>query len=529
MRSTVPLARPGLLLACVLAGVLAIAAAQLVPGGPVVLFVVAVAALVALGARFEFENLVVAFIWSTSLVHLGKRAIFVTGPQPRYAYYAVVFLPTLLLAITVARCPGRRRGSVLPGAAVLLGLLAIVATVATLAGPGVPVFARLASLNDRVVPMAGLLMGLAMPLGSRGFGRATRAIVLSAVATVPYGVVQLVTGPGPIERAWAANTADYSIEAQKIVGYINRAPGSDWRPFSYHADSLTWGLFLLVALGVTLANSRAPEGTKVRLPAAAMPMLLVGLFATFSRTPWLGALGMVGAFSLLRWHSTRRPALLLAALLATFAIGISLGGYLYTKVFPQVNSKVSTSNQAEARYLNLGTFQARLGAWSDLTKDLASYPAIGAGYGRLELASQRFGKVVGGDPGGHNLLVETVVALGAPGLVLLLAFFGALFSAGLRSPPQLEGTSRWLVALIFGLFVTGYANVGVFLDANFFLVCGAVSAISVGTWRAPGRSQPDQAPSTGMSPAMRPGHAGRPTSEGGRQQIRHMNSGLTRK
>ncbi|MDQ6945628.1 MAG: O-antigen ligase family protein [Actinomycetota bacterium] len=492
MTTTAQRSRPTVLAAGVGAAMLIVGAAQVVPGGPVVLFALAALAAVALAARLRFDNLVVAFIWSTSLVHLLKRAIFLTGPQPRFAYYAVVFFPTALLGVALARRPRRVVHPTSQAATTLLALFALVAALATVAGGGVPVFVRLAALNDRVVPIAGFMVGLALPVGSQGFARITKAIVLSAVATVPYGVLQLVTGPGPIERAWAFNTSQYSIQAQNIVDYVHRAPGSDWRAFSYHADPLTWGLFLLVALGVALANDRAPTAAKARLPRATVPVLLVGLFATFSRTPWLGALAMVGSYALLRWRSTRRPALLLAVMLGIFAAGISVGGYLYTKVFPRVNTQVSRSNLVEARYLNLGTFQARLGAWSELPKDVGRYPAIGAGYGRLELSSQRFGKVVEGDPGAHNLLVETVVALGAPGLVLLLAFVGALFAVGMRSPPHLVSSSRWLVALIFGLFVTGYANVGVFLNANFFVICGAVAAIGVSAHEGNTQGQPAQ-------------------------------------
>ncbi len=475
--------------------VLAVAVAQFVAGGLVVLLSAAIVASIVVMTRFEFENLVVAFVWSLSLVHLVKRLLFLAGPQPRLAYYSILFIPNALLIVALIRRPrrGRRLLNQAPGLLLVgFGLLAVAATL--LLSPGVPIFVRIAALNERIFPMAAFVVGLGLTLGSQGFVRLTRAIVLSALVSVPYALIQLATGPGPMERAWALQTANYSIQAQKIVDYIKNAPGSDWRPFSYHADPLTWGLFLVIALGVAFANKSAPSDVKVRLPAVTTLALTVGLLASFSRTPWLGLMGMLIGFYILRWRRARRPVLLLGLLLASFALAINVGSFLYEKVFPKLGTQ--HGGAAEARYLNFGTVQARLDSWSALPKELSAHPVLGAGYGQLALATQQFGKVVTGDPGKHNLLVETAVATGGVGLLFLLAFFAAVFHAGLRAPPRVAVSARWIVALVFGLFLTGYGNVGVFLDANLFLLCGVLAAsqvdgiVSFGSMRRSATSTP---------------------------------------
>ncbi len=453
------------------AGAAAVAGGVIVfqPGvQPLLLGLAAVA--VGLGlARWSVDSLAAAFLWASAGAQLGKRAIFLVADYPAWGYYALQAVPTILLALAAlaAQRGSRQR---LPRSALWVGVMAGWWTVNTLfLSPGVPLAGRLASIHDRIMPMVGFFVGLRCVMGESSFARVGRALVFSAAVSVPYGVAQLAWGPTPLDRAWAMSTAGYSVQAAKALDAVSGSPGADWRAYSYFADPLTWGLTLVAGLAAAWAL-----GGRLRYRRALIALLLVGLFASVVRTAWAGCVAMVlfaVALGRARW---RRPALLMAVLGAGFGLTLIVGGYLYNEVFPALSLE-SLSSPVARRYAALGSIEARLGAWERLVDGARANPVFGRGFAYSDYYLARMGLRGVGDVGGHNVVVETVVASGLGGLALLIGFLYWVVADGTRN--LRAGTcdvlaQRWLVAFLLGYAVTGYLNGGNFLNPYWFLLAG---------------------------------------------------------
>lgn len=422
--------------------------------------------------RWSYTGVFVAFIWSTSLVHLFKRAIFLFGSGSQFLYYGIQILPACLLVLLIlwrrAQSPARVTP---PGGPWILAWAAWAVFNTLFLSAGAPGFARIAALHDRTVPILLFFLAASLPHTSLTSIRILRALVISASVTVSYALVQFVNGPTLLDRRWAEATADFSIQGQKTFLFIEGVL-QDWRAYSYFADPLTWGLFLFAAI-VALWLLRFHRAVSHRTTICFTLFLVVGLIVCLTRTPWVALLALLAVFFLLARRIMQRPAALILLLVVAFVALLGVGTLLYESAFRAFQI---TDSQFLQRYLAIGSVEARLGAWESLKNALSQSWLFGIGYGYEQYYMERVTGVDPGDVGGHNFLVELIVHTGLPGLLLFLTFLWTIFREGaawLRSsPPQQDAAPRLLLAALLAFVITGYLNGGSFINYYFYLFAG---------------------------------------------------------
>src|SRR2546425_1891730 len=440
-----------------------------------------VLAAIALGclalSGLRYSSLIVLHMWVASLVHLLKRAVFLIGDQSQEAYYSVLLLPTVILIPALVRALPRVGPSWrLVTTRLMIAFVGWSAFVSLVSTSDLPLAARLAAIHQRVLPMAAFIVGLATPPGSREFRRVVSALVWSAVVSVAYGAWMFLAGPTALERAWAAGTASYSIQGEKTMSMVAGESGLDeWRGFSYYADPLTWGLYLVAAMAGLLILRSLGQGPRNKVSHSILVALVIGLILCLTRTPWLGLLVMLAAYVLLRWRPAQNVWCLAAMIPAGFLLVVQVGSYCYSSIGPLMPSVVALSPIAR-RYLTVGTIEARIGAWDAFRDLLSQHPFLGEGFAYNEHFAQALAGRSIGDPASHNFLVETIVCAGIPGLALLIWFLLALLRDGSNRLRQTHGSAsmRWLVAFTLGYVMTGYLNGGAFLNHYFFFLTGSM-------------------------------------------------------
>ena len=430
--------------------------------------------------RLRHENLLVAFVWITGLVHFFKRAIFLLGPQSNGAYYAVLSVPVLMECLLLILALHRIRARRPTASTLLLGAFFVWALLPTLMPfSDTPLETRLLAVVGRFLPMALFVVGLTVPLGSALFRRVARALLYAAALSVAYGLMIHLFGPTPVERVWAEQREPYSYPARHLLSFLYGTGGTGvWRSFSYLADYGTWGFFLTAAFVACMADWSAKD-RPVRWPAklGLAVMILTGLFLTFTRTPFLGFLAILGCFALLGLRAARRPWVLFGIFIAGFFLVEILGTYVYSRYYTGFPSDRSDDPIAR-RYLSVGTIQARLGAGDAVIQGLRAHPVVGIGYAvNRELWNDRL--LLASDPTHHNFVAQTVLLTGGIGLLLFLGFLFAILREGLQTLKQSgnSGSARWLVALVTGSVATGYVSGSGFMASPFFfLLAGSLAA-----------------------------------------------------
>ncbi len=436
-------------------------------------------------ARLEFEPLLVGWLWLVCTIHFMKRAIFLLGPQTQATYYSVLILATVAFIPLVLLSLVRLRQRGVPPSARILGFFIAWSLFQTLLpGSGATVITRLAAVHERILPMAAFAIGLCMAPGSRPFGRAARTILTTALLSVVYGLFLAANGPTIIERAWAYETAPFSLQGRNVLSWIEGQSG-DWmfRSFSFYADPLTWGLFLLTAVACLLLTMPTGPRKGIRFWAS-MGLLLAGLTVSLTRTPWAGLLIMLATWALLGKRGAARPVPMMLLLAAGFLVVVTVGGFVYSTLMPRIIFTAPFSNPLADRLLTVGTLEARVGAWEGLTRAVVDYPVLGEGFAYGEYFLRAFSNETGEDTSGHNFLLETTLCTGAAGMLIFLAFLYRLFVEGTRAPAgsALSSSRRWLLAFTVGCIMTGYLNGGTFMNVYFFLLAGSLVA-------APDRNQ----------------------------------------
>lgn len=445
---------------------------------PIFLVCLVFSALVAY-SHFQLDGLVVVFLICQSLVHLLKRVIFVFGPQPQAVYFGVQLLPTAVLFALCAVVLQRLRGRKLPLSARLLAAFLALAVVTTLASlTSEPWMDVLSAIHQQLLPFLMFYAGLLLTPDK--FARVGRTLGILAGLSVIYGGIQLAGGPTALDRAWANQTYSYSIQGGKVFRYVEGL-SSDFRSYSYYADPLTWGLFLLSGLAGAAVARELGRMSRV-LYAGIVVLVLAGLFLSMTRTVWVGLLVMLGAFALLRYRTFRRPWLVFCLVMGSFSAVVLAGDFLYQELFVARRLPVFQS-AILSRYLTVGTIEARIGAWTALKDVISTSPVGGQGYGMRQYANlsqespqtdRRFFS--------HNFLVDLVINVGVPGALLFLWFYwqwlreglGTLRRASNRGQRRL---ARWILAFSVGQMITGYLNGTTFMNSEFFLIMGVLSGL----------------------------------------------------
>lgn len=301
--------------------------------------------------------------------------------------------------------------------------------------------------------------------------------VLAGLSVV-YGLIQLGGGPTLVDRAWASETFSYSIQGGKLFAYMAGA-SRDFRVYSYYADPVTWGFSLLAGLvGATLARQQAKMSRWSWLTVIAL--VLAGVFCTQTRTVWAGLLATAGFFVLFRYRVFRRPWLVFCLSMGSFAVVVVAGDFLYRELFLAQRLPVF-ENALTARYLTVGTIEARISAWSALQDAIGTTPVIGQGHGAMLYAVRDAEAArLGWKTISHNFLVDLVRNAGVPGALLFVWFYLQWLREGFAvfrgtSDARLKRSLLWIIAFSVGSVISGYLNGANFMTYEFFLILGLLT------------------------------------------------------
>ena len=375
-----------------------------------------------------------------------------------------------------------------------------------------PWLAVATALHQHLLPLALFFAGLLLTPAE--FTRIGRVMAILAGLSVAYGLIQMAGGPTILDRAWASETYSYSIHGSKVFAYLEGA-STEFRVFSYYADPLTWGLFLLAGF---VGGAAARDAG--RLPRALWYVLVLlvlgGLFCAMTRTVWVGLLATMTVHSVLRYRIFRRAWLIFGLSLGSFAVAVSGGDYLYRELFlgrrlPAMGSVLA------ARYLNVGTIEARVSAWAALQQAVRAAPILGQGSGALVEALRNPESSRGkSSPVAHNFIVELVVQTGLPGALAFLLFYLQWLREGFAALRRTQDqrwrrTIRLIIAFSVGSILMGYLNGASFMTHECFLILGVLSGYR---WRLAAAESGRAARSPSPAPVPLRVLAGLPVREG---------------
>jgi O-antigen ligase len=211
-----------------------------------------------------------------------------------------------------------------------------------------------------------------------------------------------------------------------------------------------------VLLGTWVAV-RTRERSSVRLALGGLlAVLLLAAYTTLNRTIWIGfavQLLLVGALLALR---RRERASLRARLVAgaAAALVVAAGAGMLVHV------------QAERSAFGARDFSndPRLALWSQTVEQIRERPLTGYGFGRGILRETLQGEF--DDPTlwhAHNLLLDTAIQVGLPGLALLLLLLAALAHAGWRLARRADDVAAAcgiaLIAVVAGMLVRNMTDI----------------------------------------------------------------------
>jgi hypothetical protein len=292
------------------------------------------------------------------------------------------------------------------------------------------------ALNWATFGSDGLFDSLAR--GLRLVGVAALAIIVSRVARRRRGellvvVLLTVAATAATAAAWAWLTHEKTVAGEVLA--VTRAGG----PFgNYFADGVAdhwWagpagpnnlGLWLATAVPTLMLGATRVAAIMRRrilgwvVVAVGLVMLLFGLAATHSRESWIAAAVAITVLVLMRPDGTRRRGQLLR---------LGTGAVLAIAVFvavPSIRERISDTFTPGTFSYETGP-QARLDAWNDgLRWGWERFP-IGWGLGAMEEHPEFFGR-----PTTESVFLQSFVATGVLGLVLLAAACVSAFLAALR-------------------------------------------------------------------------------------------------
>jgi hypothetical protein len=423
-------------------------------------------------ARFNLTNLALSFILADHLCQFLKRAIFLLGPQQRFVYYGFQTLPAVILGIAAASALffiAKDKWPLSVKILILWGFLGVFNTaISSRSNP----LTGIISATAATWPLLAIFVGMAMP--STAWRSISRLFLWLIVISAIYGFVQYFGGYTIFDKAWALGTHAYSIQASKVYAVLT-GETTEVRAYSYYADHLTWGLFLVTALLFISASVSARVAPKRWVYIALIPAL-TGIVLCATRTVSVALLGALIIHKIISRRGFRRPLLVMASVFASFGLVLWLGGYLLThNIFSGV-----VSSRLLQRYETTGTISARVSAPDLFIEMLPTHLLLGEGYAstgyyRETEHYQAFRK----EAYSHNVIVDTLLTTGLVGVAVIILFLYAWLREAfwvVRSSALLHAKAlRWLIAATVGLVLTGGLNGGSFLSPYFFLLVGIVS------------------------------------------------------
>lgn len=356
----------------------------------------------------------------------------------------------ILLAVGVGALTGHRVEIRVPRVAWLFVVFASLVGVsfvyqATTGGVGVR------DLFEIVRPIRLLVIIVAVSVVVRG--RDTRAAFLrwflwATAATATFGLVQL------------AYLAAFGIDAAVLASLYAPAvhihgTAVGLRAMGVAANPNAFAIVLvpgLIAAALALLNRGAVGRSTLRAAVVALPLAMVGVFASQSRTG-LVALAVGLAVAVLIWYPVTPR--LLAGLAG---VGVLAAGAV---------AALAAVGILDPRYLNVlnlaeaGSLQARFDRWERLLAGTQLVSVAGViGHGPSEAFLTAFGSV-------DSEYVELYYQYGVLGVVCYLAVFGGLATAAAKRASNRRASARILTAmvaafvvacLVYGLTAVFYEN-----------------------------------------------------------------------
>jgi hypothetical protein len=417
----------------------------------------------------------VALVLMFQVSYVLKRAIFLLGEPSQIVYYTVEILPLpfLLAALTSTKsAQGRRLVSTY--ALALLLLLGSIWTIVSATG-------NLESYGGIFlvgVPFCGYFLGLQLR------GNLPRSLVITYLGvifiSVAYGVIQFIYGFTPLERAWAAATAGYSLQGRKVLAIIS-GTSIDLRPFSYYPDTMTWNTFLVGAIAL-VAVGRIRRLIGPGLFILAWVCCLAGLFVSLSRNAWLITAVMVATYYLMsRIKSLSSPLVLCMIAILTF-FGAVTASQIILNVVGNSGDFITSGDAVVDRYSTVGTLHDRAISYDLLANAAMRYPLVGPGFNVKVTGSRSIVETEW--LASHNLVVDTVLywgALGASFYVVFILFWLRDSSASLSLTRHSDRrVLRWIIAYAIGA-IAGAQFTGLpSLPFEFYLLLGFASGLYPG-------------------------------------------------
>jgi len=212
-------------------------------------------------------------------------------------------------------------------------------------------------------------------------------------------------------------------------------------------------------------------------------LLMVAAYITLNRTIWIALalqVALLVLFALRREASAApRGSWIVLALASALVLGT---GFMLQKITVERAITVSSGK--------LDT-DPRIALWSKTLERIEEKPLTGYGFGRgliRESLRAEFNKVELWHS--HNLFLDTALQTGVPGLLLLVALFGATLRQGWRLARDADALSAAcgvaLIAVVLGTVVRNMTDV-LWVRQNALLYWGAIGVLLAwGVRRAPG-------------------------------------------
>ncbi|MET8836606.1 O-antigen ligase family protein [Micromonospora sp. NPDC004540] len=342
---------------------------------------------------------VVAAVPATALWGLALAAPAAQLPEP-YAVSPVVLLVLSGAAATGALLRQRVTWRDRHCSLLVVALLAVLLLGATVIGPGEGLLASATQVSILAVPL------VCLPLAVRDGPSAWSLLLGFAFAATVVGAVQTVT---TMRDGAAALLSGTSGEANHNV----------------------WGPMLVVALAVLLARWGRPAPVSLRLAIlVALPILLLGVGYSYSRSSYLGAAAVVICFALRRL--ARVGLWLVVTLGVTVAAALPGTGLVPETISTRINETTATG----ALDVSSGL---RLDMWAAALRMTGDFPAFGVGYLNFNerLPEYFIQHVTGGSYQAgprlgllahpHNLYLTVLAETGLIGTALLVALLVLIY------------------------------------------------------------------------------------------------------
>lgn len=437
---------------------------------------IAILALIISITRLDLTKLVCVYIVSEAASHFLKRAILLLIPS-KTAYYAMLMIPSVFLILLLISASKQLLKNRLPVSAKLLALFILLSTLLTLnsrADIYIPMTERIGEIHRYLEPMLVFFIGLLLPFTSlRSIGKTMLFLLIVSAA---YGTVQFVWGPTIIDRVWAFQLWDSSIQAKKVLLYLlGIIP--EFRVYSFLADPLNWGIFINAALIFCFAHYSL-SGVHIRKYVVLL-IGLSGLFMTLSRSSFLFLILSLIAYFVISHKWLTRTGQIAFIIFLLFPVSSMLSSYI-SEAGAQSPYASDKSSEISERFETTGTL-------SDRTIDLPSAGIIvrdhwGIGRGFAYKADYTLGyqdKIESMRI--HNAVFNIIIASGLPGFLLFILFIWnwlkESFYSYMNSGTHEKKAIAWMMSFVISSLIVGYFS-GIIFTHFFCLIAGITAGMS---------------------------------------------------